>query len=214
VAGVRDGAAADVKAVREVVDELLDGLVVDVADDNLLDVSDRGDGLQLRVRLDARADDAEGTGVLDGEVVGGDGGGRAGALHREFGAVHERERVGVLRVGVHHRPHYGREVEVVGVVGVDVHPLDAGGVPGPGVEVGGHRPEVAVVLREVDVGLRGHLGVPVLVGGERVLDRRYQLRHRRVDVHVLLVEQQRLHGAKIAGPPLRTSVTRRCRYRA
>jgi len=57
------------------------------------------------------------------------------------------------------------------VVGVDVDPFDARGIPGGAIvvsdrEIRGHRPEITVVLWEIDIRFRWHLRVAALVGPE------------------------------------------------
>ncbi len=87
--GFGNRAAADVEAVLVGLDESLYALLVGVRNDDFLDRSNLADRLELRVRLDAGPDESETRGVLDGEVVGGDGGRRTGSFHRQRRPVHD-----------------------------------------------------------------------------------------------------------------------------
>ena len=154
--GLGCGPPANVELPAVAVDELLDRLAVDVGDHDRLDVADLRDCLELCVRLDARADQPEGGSVRAGEVVGGDRRGRARPQACQSRPVHQCERKGRLGVRVDDRPHHRREVVAVGVAHVGIDPLDTRTLPVlaralRGVDVGGHRPEVAVVLWQVDV---------------------------------------------------------------
>ncbi len=53
---------------------------------------------------------------------------------------------------------------------MNVDPLHSGSVPVAGVEIRRHRPEVTVVLGQINVGFRGHLRVTACVSSERPLN--------------------------------------------
>jgi hypothetical protein len=95
------------KIALEGIDEAGDALLVEITDHDLLDRANSRDGFELGVGLDARTDQPQTARTLNGEMVGGDRRRRSRSLHREFGAVHDRERDGVPGVRIDPRPEHG-----------------------------------------------------------------------------------------------------------
>jgi hypothetical protein len=179
-----DGVAVGIALV-----ERLYSSIIDIGDDDLFDWSDRRDGFELCVRLGARPDDPQRPCFGHRQLVGRDRRRGAGPEPGQCRPVHDRKRAAGRGIGVDHRPDDRRQCPAGGVVGVDVHPLDPGCIPVLGPQIGWHRPEIAIVRRQVDVGLGRHLCLATGVGGERGLDRRHEPVHVGVSRHRFVIQQ-------------------------
>jgi len=180
-----------------VIDETFDRFFIDIRDDYAFYVSDGGYRLDLSVRLRARAYDTERRYFLAREVPCRNARRSTRTVTREGRSIDDCKRKRRFGVGVDDDAHDRRKPVFVGVVRVGVDPLYRRSVV-VSAYVGRHRTEVAVVLREIDVRLRRHLGVLMVVRREGVL---YGVGYRggieRL-VDIVGTEQVGIHGQQYA----------------
>lgn len=143
----------------------------------MLDLEETSQRFQVAASLQAAGDDADGRTFGAGQVFRGYGGGRAGALGGDPGAIHDGQRDAGLRIVEDEKAADVREPLglVVGVAGYPFHPggLEAGDVGGHGVYEG--------VGAGVDAGFGRHLYFAIALFAEHGFQRVDDFHHRQVN---------------------------------